>query len=87
MNQITHWLDGSNIYGSNEGHSRDLRLGSRGMLKFQTAPDGGQLLPEDSGTKVKCTKSGSAKCFKAGRCRVASVTRFARNRRIFLVNL
>jgi hypothetical protein len=35
MNQITHWLDGSNIYGSDERKSRDLRLGSRGLLKFQ----------------------------------------------------
>ena len=67
MNQITHGLDGSNIYGRDEKKSRDLRLGSRGLLKFQTDPDGGQLLPEDSGTKVKCTKSGTARCFKAGK--------------------
>ena len=66
MNQITHWLDGSNIYGSSDRKNVGLRLGTRGLLKFDTAPDGGQLLPEDTGSKTKCGKAGSGKCFKAG---------------------
>ena len=33
MNQITHWLDNSNIYGSNEEESEELREGRSGLLK------------------------------------------------------
>ena len=66
MNQITHWLDGSNIYGSGESTAKLLRLGSRGLLRSEIAPDGGQLLPTDTTTKTKCGKTGSGKCFKAG---------------------
>ena len=33
MNQITHWLDNSNIYGSNEEENEELREGSFWLLK------------------------------------------------------
>ena len=34
MNQITHWLDGSNIYGSDADTARKLRSGFNGQLKI-----------------------------------------------------
>lgn len=33
MNQITHWLDASNIYGSSLKDSNGLRVGIGGLLK------------------------------------------------------
>ena len=52
INQITHWLDGSNIYGSSEKVSEELRRRQGGLLKTQTAPDGGELLP--MGESLEC---------------------------------
>ena len=34
MNQITHWLDASNIYGSNEEETKLLRSFRNGLLKI-----------------------------------------------------
>jgi len=69
MNQITHWLDGSNIYGSEETTTKAIRLFRDGLLKAETAPDGGELLPENINSKMKCGKV-NPKCFKAGDARV-----------------
>ena len=63
INQITHWLDGSNIYGSSEKVSEELRRRQGGLLKTQTAPDGGELLP--MGESLECINPDN--CFLAGR--------------------
>jgi hypothetical protein len=34
MNQITHWLDASSIYGSNNHEAEELRENSGGKLKI-----------------------------------------------------
>ena len=62
INQITHWLDGSNIYGSSEKVSEKLRTKQDGLLKTQTAPDGGELLP--MGESRECINPKN--CFLAG---------------------
>ena len=36
MNQITHWLDGSNIYGSEHEEAENLREKRDGLLKSTT---------------------------------------------------
>ena len=38
MNQITHWLDASNIYGSSEDETKLLRLFRGGKLKITNQP-------------------------------------------------
>nr|XP_022905517.1 peroxidase-like [Onthophagus taurus]XP_022905518.1 peroxidase-like [Onthophagus taurus] len=43
MNQATHYLDASNIYGSDSKKSHDLRLHKDGFLKFQV--NNGMFLP------------------------------------------
>ena len=44
MNQITSFLDGSNVYGSEMSTSRSLRLGRRGRLRV-TRIESEDLLP------------------------------------------
>ena len=60
-NQISHWLDGSNIYGSSLEESKKLRTFQDGLLNSQISLDGSELLPE--GESEECT---GEKCFKAG---------------------
>ncbi|XP_046639032.1 peroxidase-like [Daphnia pulicaria] len=45
LNSITHWLDGSMIYGSSLSELNNLRLGQGGELKNSTTSDGMELLP------------------------------------------
>ena len=71
INQITHWLDASNVYGSKESESRKLRAFTGGLLRTQNAPDGGQLLPRD--TEKECVGSASTRCFLAGKGRCAEI--------------
>ena len=61
INQISHWLDGSNIYGSSLEESKKLRTFQDGLLNSQISPDGSELLPE--GESEECT---GERCFKAG---------------------
>lgn len=64
MNQVTHILDGSAIYGSSGEEERKLRAGVGGLLNVQ----GNALLPADTAaTEQSCdsTKRGSS-CFLAG---------------------
>ena len=36
MNQVTHWLDGSQIYGSEKTLAWELRQRSRGRMKIES---------------------------------------------------
>lgn len=63
MNQVTGYLDGSNIYGSSLNKQRELREGRGGRLAIQNVR-GRQLLPENRG---ECTDDTERlACFKAG---------------------
>ena len=74
MNQFTHWLDASNVYGSNDQDSEKLRLGSGGKLKFSTQ-NGQDMLPlcsefselNDKYTGIEaCNQPCGEDCFAAG---------------------
>ncbi|KAK8745909.1 hypothetical protein OTU49_000091 [Cherax quadricarinatus] len=66
MNQITSFIDASNVYGSSVEESKELRSFTGGLLKATTA--GKTLLPPNP-TECKDT-SGTHFCFKAGDSRV-----------------
>jgi len=76
LNQITHWIDGSNIYGSTVDEAMHLRS-TRGTLKIsqQTGTKGGNLpscAAEAAGKVTACDVCGRKKkdCFFAGDFRV-----------------
>ena len=70
MNQVTGYLDGSNIYGSSLSKQRELREGRGGRLAIQNVR-GRQLLPENRG---ECTDdTEQLACFKAGTSTSVSV--------------
>ena len=62
INQVSHWLDGSNIYGSSKKQAEELRKFHGGRLKTQSTPDGEELLPKN----LECPGAPSKNCFKAG---------------------
>lgn len=66
MNQITAFLDASNVYGSSVKESNELRAFSGGLLKENNAQQ--HLLPPDSSSCQDATKT--MHCFKAGDSRV-----------------
>ena len=45
INQITHWLDSSNVYGSDAEEGERLRSHRSGLMKTSRASDGSVLLP------------------------------------------
>ena len=62
LNQNTHWLDGSTVYGSNSATLATLRQYTGGLLKVsRDATNNRDLLPITS----SCT---TAACFYAGKC-------------------
>ena len=64
MNQITHWLDGSNIYGSNNEEAYRLRKGESGQLKLSS---GNRLPLDEEGIDVGCkTARPGGMCFISG---------------------
>merc|ERR1719264_1774201 len=66
VNQITHWLDASNIYGSDLQEQRSLRSGRGGRLGTVGGPDfNSPLLPNDNQNSCEV-----GRCFKAGDGRV-----------------
>ncbi|WAR22967.1 PERC-like protein, partial [Mya arenaria] len=67
LNQITHYLDGSAIYGSSDDEIRDLRTLTGGLLKTSS----NNLLPTAPTTGTGCILTTSTRpCFKAGDVRV-----------------
>ncbi|EFX79821.1 hypothetical protein DAPPUDRAFT_51887, partial [Daphnia pulex] len=59
LNSITHWLDGSMVYGSSLSELNNLRVGEEGLLKYSTT-DGKELLP---------LRPGCSTCYFAGDAR------------------
>ncbi|XP_064612465.1 chorion peroxidase-like [Liolophura sinensis] len=67
LNQVTHFLDVSTIYGSDEESMNELRTMSNGLLKVTSSPNGDLLMqnPAATGTPA-CRTTGSQHCFKTG---------------------
>ena len=70
MNQLTHYLDASAVYGSTKREENDLRLLSDGLLKVtqhgNRRPDKGLLPPNDE-ENGECDANKGLDCFKAGK--------------------
>lgn len=75
MNQLTHFLDNSNVYGFNDKTAQELRTFKKGGMKV-TPRNELDLLPVDEESKVSCTLSKTVsgidpptdvKCFKTGK--------------------
>lgn len=66
MNQVTHWLDASWIYGSTVSEGQHLREPGTGYLKAST----GNLLPYQSKRTFDCEATEGTQCFLAGDSRV-----------------
>ncbi|XP_067657259.1 peroxidasin homolog [Haliotis asinina] len=64
LNQITAYIDASNVYGSSD-HEMDELRGNNGLMKTKDTT----LLPEDTDTSACVSEDGSY-CFKAGDERV-----------------
>ena len=66
INQLTHWLDTSQLYGSELREQRGLRTGRSGRLQVEVGPEfGSELLPTDHENSCEV-----GFCFKAGDGRV-----------------
>ena len=73
MNQITHFHDGSNLYGSDEEDARELRELRGGLMKSYSGAGGAGLLPQEEGElegeecQIPAKKQErDQKCFRAG---------------------
>ena len=63
VNQITHWLDSSNVYGSSKSAAMNLRSFNDGLLRTITGKDGSEQLPIDPdascvGPSTRCALAG-----------------------------
>ena len=47
MNQVTHWLDSSNVYGSDLQTQQEIRWNRSGLLSYSLNVDGEYVLPDD----------------------------------------
>ena len=65
LNQITHWIDASNVYGSLPEEERELRAFRNGLLREGVKAG---TLPEDPDPRLPCP--GFTPCFRAGDLRV-----------------
>jgi len=74
-NQITHFHDGSNVYGSSKEEAEELRDGSEGLLRIENRK-GRQMLPYDRENAEGCgipeeiREREKLGCFRAGDRRV-----------------
>ena len=68
VNQITHWLDNSNVYGSLPEVAAELRSNLSGLLKSGKGIDGQEQLPIDPNTEMPCrtTDGRTTRCALAG---------------------
>ena len=74
QNQITHFHDASQVYGSDEEDALKLRTGKGGLMKTYKTRGGKELLPQEEGRveSDECSieagkqKAQDKKCFKAG---------------------
>ena len=74
MNQISHFHDGSNLYGSDEEDARDLRELRGGLMRSHVVDHGKGLLPQEAGDQEgeECQiderkqERENKKCFTAG---------------------
>ena len=64
MNQITHWLDSSNVYGSGDSDARRLRTFQGGRLRSDRGLNGAEMLPDNGENDCK---GNSRRCFLAGK--------------------
>ena len=48
MNQVTHWLDSSNVYGSDLQTQQAIRWNRSGLLSYSLSVDGQYVLPDDN---------------------------------------
>lgn len=74
MNQNSHFIDLSQIYGPSEDENKPLRAGERGSLKINSSPLAVDfrmmLMPGDRDT-LDCQKLDESRtCFKSGDNRV-----------------
>ncbi|XP_017886411.1 uncharacterized protein LOC108628767 isoform X2 [Ceratina calcarata] len=73
LNQVTAFIDGSTVYGSDAGTARDLREFVGGRLRMQLTPDGRSLLPPSKNPNDGCNrdveKARGRYCFSAGDAR------------------
>ena len=78
MNQLSHFLDNSNVYGSDDDEARELRTLRNGAMKVTPELEyyDLDLLPPDNDTEQDCALSKEVsgidpppfvKCFKAGK--------------------
>ncbi|XP_065567232.1 peroxidase-like [Artemia franciscana] len=73
MNQVTHWIDGSLIYGSSELESRSLREYRGGRLQTSNM-HGYEMLPYDEYSSDSCVLADKGKkCYKSGDERVNQI--------------
>ena len=61
LNQITHWIDASNVYGSLPEEEKELRAFRDGLLREGIKPG---TLPEDPDPREECP--GTTPCFRGG---------------------
>ncbi|XP_043512187.1 uncharacterized protein LOC122529801 isoform X2 [Frieseomelitta varia] len=73
LNQVTAFIDGSAIYGSDQGTARKLREFSGGRLTMQLTPDNRTLLPPSTNPNDGCNREAERLrgryCFAAGDAR------------------
>ncbi|XP_022236918.1 chorion peroxidase-like, partial [Limulus polyphemus] len=71
LNQVTSFIDASNIYGSTEEQGKELRRGINGLLSISETGNT-ELLPPASDEECEIPNNNSSKyfCFKAGDERV-----------------
>ena len=72
LNQITHWLDNSNVYGSLPEVAKSVRSSQDGLLKVKIV-DGQEQLPIDTALNGHCL-GNTKNCALAGNLLLNTVT-------------
>lgn len=95
MNQITHFLDNSNVYGSDDEEAASLRTFNRGLMAItpQSGHDDLGLLPPDENPDMECQINRNItgvdpnpehRCFKAGDSRANEAPQLAVTHTLFM---